>query len=115
MSDACLFCRIARGEIPAKKAVEDDLVVAFHDLDPKAPTHVLIIPREHIASVDAMTDQHGPLLARMVATAQKLASEAGAGRNGYRLVFNHGPNAGQSVEHVHLHLLAGRQMGWPPG
>lgn len=115
MADSCLFCRIARGEIPARKAAEDDLVVAFHDIDPKAPTHVLIIPREHVASVDEMTAQHGDLLARMVATAQRVAREVGAERDGYRLVFNHGPNAGQSVAHVHLHLLAGRELGWPPG
>lgn len=115
MAESCLFCRIVGGEIPARKAAEDDLVVAFHDVDPKAPTHVLIVPREHIASVDAMTSQHADLLARMVATAQRVAREVGADREGYRLVFNHGPNAGQSVAHVHLHLLAGRQLGWPPG
>ena len=115
MSDSCLFCRIVRGEVPAKVAAQDDLVLAFHDVDPKAPTHVLIVPREHIPSVDAMTEAHGALLARMVATAQRIARESGAERTGYRLVFNHGPAAGQSVEHVHLHLLAGRNLGWPPG
>jgi histidine triad (HIT) family protein len=115
MSDSCLFCRIVRGEIPARLAAQDDQVVAFHDIDPKAPTHVLIVPREHLPSVDALAEQHGPLLARMVQTAQRLAREAGAERSGYRLVFNHGPDAGQSVDHVHLHLLAGRKLGWPPG
>jgi len=115
MSESCLFCRIACGEIPAKIAGQDDQVVAFHDVDPKAPTHVLIVPREHIPSVDAMAAGHAELLARMVQTAQKIAREVGADRSGYRLVFNHGPDAGQSVEHVHLHLLAGRKMTWPPG
>jgi histidine triad (HIT) family protein len=115
MSDSCLFCRIARGEIPAKVAAEDDLVLAFHDVDPKAPTHVLVIPREHVASVDAMTEAHGAVLGRMVAIAQRVARDVGAERDGYRLVFNHGPNAGQSVDHVHMHVLAGRKLGWPPG
>jgi histidine triad (HIT) family protein len=115
MSDSCLFCRIVRGEIPAKLAAEDDLVLAFHDIDPKAPTHVLVIPRDHVASVDAMTEAHGELLTRMVATAQRIARQVGAERDGYRLVFNHGANAGQSVDHVHMHLLAGRKLGWPPG
>lgn len=115
MSDSCLFCRIARGEIPARIAAQDDLVLAFHDIDPKAPTHVLVIPREHVASVDAMGEAHGPVLARMVTTAQQVAGEVGADLDGYRLVFNHGSNAGQSVDHVHMHLLAGRKLGWPPG
>ena len=115
MSDACLFCRIVRGEIPAKVAAEDDLVFAFHDVDPKAPTHILIVPREHIASVDAMSAEHDMVLGRMVQVAQRLAREAGADAAGYRLVFNHGPDAGQSVAHVHLHLLAGRKLTWPPG
>lgn len=115
MSDSCLFCRIVSGEIPSRRAAEDDLTLAFHDVDPQAPTHVLIVPREHVASVDALTGQHGPLLAAMVATAQRVAREVGADRDGYRLVFNHGVNAGQSVDHVHLHLLAGRKLGWPPG
>ena len=112
---SCIFCRIAAGEIPARVAYQDDLVVAFHDLDPKAPTHVLVIPREHVASVDQMEARHGATLAAMVAAAQAVAREVGAGREGYRLVFNHGANAGQSVEHVHMHVLAGRQLGWPPG
>jgi histidine triad (HIT) family protein len=115
MADQCLFCRIVAGEIPAKIAAQDDQVLAFHDINPGAPTHILIIPRAHLASVDAMTEEHAPVLVRMVQTAQRLAREVGADAAGYRLVFNHGPDAGQSVAHVHMHLLAGRQMGWPPG
>ena len=110
MSDGCLFCRIVRGEIPAKIAYQDDLVVAFHDISPQAPTHVLIIPREHVATVDEMGSEHGPELVAMIAAAQRIANGAS-----YRLVFNHGADAGQTVHHVHMHLLAGRQLGWPPG
>ncbi|HEY3111688.1 MAG TPA: histidine triad nucleotide-binding protein [Chloroflexota bacterium] len=112
---SCLFCRIAAGEIPARIAYQDDSVIAFHDIDPRAPTHVLVIPREHVASVDAIEARHGPTLAAMVAAAQKVARAAGVERSGYRLVFNHGPDAGQSVDHLHLHLLAGRKLTWPPG
>ena len=110
MTDGCLFCRIARGEIPAKIAYQDDLVVAFHDISPQAPTHFLIIPREHLASVDEMGVEHGPVLAAMVGAAQRVANGVS-----YRLVFNHGEDAGQTVAHVHMHLLAGRELGWPPG
>ena len=112
---SCLFCRIVAGEIPARIADQDEQVVAFHDIDPKAPTHLLIVPRQHVASVDVLAPSHGPLLAAMVAAAQRLARTVGAEQSGYRLVFNHGPDAGQSVEHVHMHLLAGRQLTWPPG
>jgi histidine triad (HIT) family protein len=112
---SCLFCRIVAAEIPARIAYQDEQVVAFHDIDPKAPTHVLIVPREHLASVDAIEARHGQTLAAMVAAAQRLAREVGADRDGYRLVFNHGPDAGQSVDHVHMHLLAGRKLTWPPG
>jgi histidine triad (HIT) family protein len=112
---SCLFCRIVAAEIPARIAYQDEQVVAFHDIDPKAPTHLLIVPREHVASVDALDARHGPTLAAMVAAAQRLAREVGAERGGYRLVFNHGADAGQSVDHVHMHLLAGRKLTWPPG
>jgi histidine triad (HIT) family protein len=112
---SCLFCRIAAGEIPARVAYQDEQVVAFHDIDPQAPTHVLVIPREHVPSVDAVEARHGPTLAAMVAAARSVARAVGAERAGYRLVFNHGPDAGQSVDHLHLHLLAGRKLTWPPG
>jgi histidine triad (HIT) family protein len=112
---SCLFCRIAAGEIPARIAYQDESVVAFHDIEPRAPTHVLVIPREHIPSVDAVEARHGATLAAMVAAAQRVAREVGAERSGYRLVLNHGSDAGQSVDHLHLHLLAGRKLTWPPG
>jgi histidine triad (HIT) family protein len=112
---SCLFCRIAAGEIPARIAYQDDQVVAFHDVEPRAPTHVLVVPREHVPSVDSIEARHGATLAAMVAAAQRVAREVGAERTGYRLVLNHGPDAGQSVDHLHLHLLAGRKLSWPPG
>jgi histidine triad (HIT) family protein len=115
MAEGCLFCRIAAGEIPARFAFQDEVVVAFHDLNPQAPTHVLVVPRQHVPSADAIGAEHGPLLAAMLGAAQRIAREVGADASGYRLVFNHGPDAGQSVGHVHMHVLAGRKLGWPPG
>jgi histidine triad (HIT) family protein len=111
----CLFCRISRGEVPAEIVHEDDLVVAFRDINPKAPTHILIIPREHVASAAELTDQDGPMLGRLFATAAKLARDAGIADRGFRLVTNSGAGAGQSVDHLHFHLLGGRSMSWPPG
>jgi histidine triad (HIT) family protein len=115
MSEDCLFCQIVRKELPAKELFRDDEIVAFDDIRPVAPTHVLVIPREHIASVHDITDAQGPLLARMIEVANRIADERKIDREGYRLVFNKGPQAGQSVYHLHLHLLGGRGMGWPPG
>jgi histidine triad (HIT) family protein len=109
----CLFCKIAEGDIPAEIVRSDDQVVVFRDINPKAPTHLLAIPRRHIASAAELTDQDGPLLAALFGTLRDLAAEAGVG--GYRIVTNVGPDAGQSVFHVHFHLLAGRSMAWPPG
>ena len=111
----CLFCKIFRGEIPAKEVFRDDEIVAFEDIRPVAPTHVLVIPKEHIPSVHDLTDGSGPMLARMIGVANRIAEERKIDREGYRLVFNKGPQAGQSVYHLHLHLLGGRGMGWPPG
>ncbi|HEX2766399.1 MAG TPA: histidine triad nucleotide-binding protein [Candidatus Limnocylindria bacterium] len=110
----CLFCRIAAGEIPSDRVYEDDRVVAFRDINPQAPTHVLVIPRRHIRDVDALTDEDGPLLAALFAAVRRIAEEAGL-ESGYRVVTNVGPDAGQSVFHLHFHLLGGRTMGWPPG
>lgn len=110
----CLFCRIASGGIPAKKAYEDDLSIAFYDIDPKAPVHVLIIPKKHISSVAAAGEQDFALIAHMVKVAQQLSKELGLD-NGFRLVVNTGRDGGQSVDHLHIHLLGGRAMGWPPG
>ncbi len=113
--DNCLFCRIARGEIPAKLAHQSADVVAFHDIDPKAPVHVLIVPREHIASIDALDDAHASLMGRLHTVARDLARELGIAQGGYRLIINTGADAGQSVDHIHLHLLGGRHLKWPPG
>jgi histidine triad (HIT) family protein len=113
--DDCLFCRIARGEIPADVVFSDDHVICFRDISPKAPTHLLLIPREHIASAAELTEDHGPLLGRLFAAAAKVAGEAGVVESGFRLVTNAGPGAGQSVNHLHFHLLGGRSLGWPPG
>jgi len=115
MTQSCLFCRIAAGEIPSKMARQTDDVVAFHDIDPRAPVHVLVIPRRHIASVNALADEDAALVGRLYAVARDLAKELGVAEGGYRLVMNTGPDAGQSVDHIHLHLLGGRTMTWPPG
>ena len=111
----CLFCRIASGEIPAKKLFEDDEVVAFHDVKPMAPSHVLVIPRRHIASLDDMTDADANAIGATVLRATKIARELHLEEDGYRLVVNNGLAAGQTVFHIHFHLLGGRQFGWPPG
>ena len=113
MSD-CLFCKIAAGDIPANKAYEDDELIAFHDISPQAPVHVLIIPRRHISALDEAQDGDGALLGRILLAARDLARELGVAE-GYRVVNNCGARAGQSVFHVHFHLLGGRAMGWPPG
>jgi histidine triad (HIT) family protein len=109
----CLFCRIAAGEIPSDIVYSDDAVVAFRDINPRAPTHVLVIPRRHVPSVADLTDADGPMLAALFAAVRHVAEEAGL--HGYRVVSNVGAEAGQSVFHLHLHLLGGRTMTWPPG
>jgi histidine triad (HIT) family protein len=113
MSD-CLFCKIVDGEIPAKLVHEDDDVVAFEDIHPQAPVHLLIIPRRHIASLNDATDADAELLGRVMLVARRLARARGVA-TGYRLINNCGASAGQSVFHLHVHLLAGRAMQWPPG
>jgi histidine triad (HIT) family protein len=110
----CLFCRIAAKEVPSDLVHEDEDVVAFRDINPRAPTHVLIIPRRHIPDAHALTDADGDVLARLFGVARIVADEAGLA-NGYRIVTNVGPEAGQSVFHLHFHLLGGRTMSWPPG
>lgn len=111
----CLFCRIVAGEIPATKVYEDDQLVAFRDINPGAPFHVLIVPREHIATLNDLDAAHDALVGLMVRTAASLACEHGYAERGYRTVFNCNSEAGQSVFHVHLHVLAGRSLDWPPG
>ena len=115
MADDCIFCKIVQGKLPAKIAFQNDELIAFHDINPAAPTHILIIPRQHIASTAEITDQSGPLVGRMVLAAAQLAREQNIEKSGYRIVTNTGPDAGQSVHHLHLHLLGGRHMAWPPG
>jgi histidine triad (HIT) family protein len=112
---SCLFCRIARGEIPAKVAHQDDELIAFHDIDPKSPVHVLIIPRKHIGSIAQLENEDAELIGRLFSTARDLAVRLGVSESGYRMVINAGPDAGQSVDHIHLHLLGGRRLKWPPG
>lgn len=111
----CLFCRIAGGDIPADVVHRDDDVLAFRDINPRAPTHILIVPIRHIESAAELTEAEGPLLGRLFAVAAQLARDAGVAEHGYRLVTNSGSAAGQSVPHLHFHLLGGRSMGWPPG
>ena len=111
----CLFCRIAAGEIPATIVFRDAHVVAFRDIAPQAPTHILLIPVRHLASVAEVTESDGDLLARLMTAATRLAESDGLADSGYRLVTNTGPDAGQSVAHLHWHLLGGRPMAWPPG
>jgi histidine triad (HIT) family protein len=115
MPSDCLFCAIADGDVPADIVHTDELVVAFRDINPKAPTHILLISREHIASAADLTEDHAALLARLFVVAGSLARSEGIAESGYRLVSNVGGDAGQSVHHLHLHLLGGRSMSWPPG
>lgn len=110
----CLFCKIASKEIPSKVVYEDDRVLAFEDINPTAPTHVLIIPKAHIDSLDAADETHAELLGHMQLAAAKVARTLGISRNGYRLVNNCGADGGQTVFHLHYHLVGGEAMGWPP-
>ena len=110
----CIFCKIAAGEIPAKKAYEDESVVAFYDLEPQAPVHILIIPKEHIASCAEITAENSAVVAHIFEVAAKLGKELGLD-NGYRIVNNCGADGGQTVHHLHFHLMGGRQFGWPAG
>lgn len=115
MSADCLFCGIAAGRIPASIVHDDDQVLAFRDITPRAPTHLLLIPHRHIASALELTDADGPLLGRLFAVAADLARSEGVADGGYRLVTNIGSWGGQTVHHLHLHLLGGRPLTWPPG
>jgi histidine triad (HIT) family protein len=111
----CIFCRIADGAIPATVVREDDDTVAFRDLDPKAPLHVLVIPRRHIASVNDVADEDAGVMGALFLAARDVAAAEGVAEGGYRLVMNTGAAANQTVQHVHLHVLGGRSMSWPPG
>lgn len=110
-----IFTRIINREIPAKIVYEDDLCLAFEDIAPQAPTHVLLIPKREVASLDALDDQDAALAGHLLLVARRLARELGVAESGYRLVTNIGRDGGQSVDHLHFHLLAGRALAWPPG
>lgn len=115
MGSDCLFCKIIAKEIPSKTVYEDDQVVAFEDINPQAPTHILVLPRRHIASLNEVAAADALLVGHLHLVAAKLARERGIADSGYRTVLNNGRGAGQSVFHLHLHLLGGRGMRWPPG
>jgi len=115
MSD-CIFCRIAAREIPAKEVARSDAAVAFHDLNPQAPTHVLVVPLEHLDNAAAADSEAGErVLGQTLRFAVQVASRLGLAEGGYRLVLNNGRNGGQSVDHLHVHILGGRRLAWPPG
>ena len=112
---ACLFCEIAVGRRPSRTVHADDEIVAFHDIRPQAPTHVLVVPRRHVTSLLDLAPGDEALVGAMVRRARDLARDLGLGERGFRLVMNCGDDAGYSVHHIHLHLLGGRPLGWPPG
>jgi len=112
---SCLFCKIVSGEIDAEIVHSDDECIAFRDLNPQAPVHILVVPRRHIASINTLEDSEAPLLGRMVTVARDLAKNEGIDENGYRVVLNCNAAAGQTVFHIHMHLLGGREFRWPPG
>jgi histidine triad (HIT) family protein len=112
---ACVFCQIVEGRLPSKTVASDDRLVAFHDIHPQAPTHVLVIPRRHITSLLDLAPGDDGLVGAMVRQARDIAQQLGLAARGFRLVLNCGDDAGYSVHHIHLHLLGGRRLGWPPG
>lgn len=114
-SENCIFCKIIAGEIPSKKVYEDDTCVAFHDVSPQAPTHILVIPREHFASLAEAREQHKETLGHLLLTCGEIARGEGLADDGYRVVINTGEMGGQTVFHLHVHLLGGRQFIFPPG
>ena len=113
--ETCLFCKIAGKDIPARIVYEDDEILAFEDIHPKAPVHILIIPKEHIPSLNELPEGREALMGSILARARALAAEKGIDRKGYRIVLNTAGDSGQEIFHIHFHLLAGRRMTWPPG
>jgi histidine triad (HIT) family protein len=113
--DGCLFCRIAKGEVPARTLFADEELVVFHDIAPRAPVHVLVIPRRHVGSLAELNDGDGALLATLLLACNEAARRTGIAESGYRVVSNSGADAGQTVGHLHFHVFGGRLMGWPPG
>lgn len=111
----CLFCKIIKGEIPSTKVYEDELVYAFRDIEPQAPVHILIIPKEHIASANDLNEENASVVGHVFAVAAKIAKAEGIAESGYRIVNNCGEDGGQTVKHLHFHMLGGRSLAWPPG
>ena len=112
---SCLFCKIIAGEIPSTKVYEDEDLYAFRDIDPKAPTHILVIPKKHLSSMNDLDEVSAPIVSKAFLILKKLASDEGIDESGYRVVVNTLKDGGQSVEHLHFHLLGGRSLSWPPG
>ena len=113
--DECLFCDIVNNKIPCEKLVENDSIIAFRDINPQAPTHILIIPKEHISTLNDLEKDHAQTMGEMFLAAKEIASKEGLSDSGYRTVFNCNEHGQQTVFHIHLHLIGGRQMTWPPG
>lgn len=111
----CLFCNIVEGKVPAKIVLDEPDVLAFRDINPVAPTHVLVIPKPHVPSLSDAAEHHADLLGRVLLAGARIAEQEGIVAGGYRTVFNNGANAGQTVHHLHLHVIGGRMMSWPPG
>jgi len=111
----CLFCKIIHGEIPANKVFEDEKIIAFDDINPQAPIHILIIPKEHFASLNEIPEEKKDVLSHLLLKARQIAREKGVAKSGYRIVLNTARDSGQEVFHIHFHLLGGRKMLWPPG
>ena len=111
----CIFCKMINGEIPCSKVFEDDKILAFNDISPEAPTHVLIIPKEHISSVNELNDNNIDVIGHIFLKAKEIANKLGIDKEGYRIVTNCGKNGGQTVDHIHYHLMGGRKLQWPPG
>ncbi len=111
----CLFCKMVNGEIAPDKVFENEDILAFRDINPQAPTHILVVPKKHIATTNDLVEADEILVGKMVLAAQKIAADEGIADSGYRMVLNCNQHGGQSVDHIHIHLLGGRQMMWPPG
>ena len=111
----CLFCKIIKGEIPSSKVYEDELIFAFRDIEPQAPVHILIIPKQHIASANELNEENSAIVGHIFSVAAKIAKSEGIAEGGYRIVNNCGADGGQTVGHLHFHMLGGRSLQWPPG
>jgi histidine triad (HIT) family protein len=111
----CIFCKIVAGDIPSDKVLEDDLMLGFRDIQPQAPIHIIIIPKKHIETTNDVTENDSELLSRMLLACRQIAADEGLAENGYRIVINCNRDGGQSVDHLHFHVLGGRKMTWPPG